>query len=54
VTTSHTFKTVADGQRLIHCEFFSPDEVKEKLDGVKDDEPIGEIWLSVEQSSGLR
>jgi len=49
VTTSHTFKTVADGQRLIHFEFFSPDEVKEKLDGVKDDEPIGEMWLGIEQ-----
>lgn len=49
VTTSHTFRTVADGQRLIHFEFFSPDEVKEKLDGVKDDEPIGEMWLGIEQ-----
>jgi len=31
VATSHTFKTVADGQRLIHFEFFSPDQVREDL-----------------------
>ena len=49
VTTSHTFKTVADGQRLIHFKFFSPDQVKEALDGVKADESIGEMWLGLEQ-----
>lgn len=49
VATSHTFKTVADGQRLIHFEFFSPDEVKENLDGVKEDETIGEMWLGLDQ-----
>ncbi|MBD2386402.1 Hsp70 family protein [Cylindrospermum sp. FACHB-282] len=49
VTTSHTFKTVAEGQRLIHFQFFSPDEVKEKLDGVKSDESIGDIWLGLDK-----
>jgi len=49
VTTSHTFKTVSEGQRLIHFEFFSPDEVREKLDGVKDDDLIGEIWLGTDK-----
>jgi len=49
VTTSHTFKTVADGQRLIHFEFFSPDQVREDLDGVKADESIGDMWLGLEQ-----
>ncbi len=49
VTTSYTFKTVSEGQRLIHFEFFSPDEVREKLDGVKDDDRIGEMWLGIEQ-----
>lgn len=49
VTTSYTFKTVADGQRLIHFKFFSPDQVRENLDGVKGDEPIGEMWLGLEQ-----
>ncbi len=49
VTTAHTFKTVADGQRLIHFKFFSPDQVKEALDRVKADESIGEMWLGLEQ-----
>lgn len=49
VATSHTFKTVADGQRLIHFEFFSPDEVRAELDHIEQDEPIGEMWLSLDQ-----
>lgn len=49
VTTSHIFRTEKDGQRLIHFEFFSPDEVKENLDGVKRDERLGEIWLGLDQ-----
>jgi molecular chaperone DnaK len=49
ITTAHTFKTIADGQRLIHFEFFSPDDVKEALDGVKGDERIGEMWLGLDQ-----
>ncbi|OKH54076.1 molecular chaperone Hsp70 [Calothrix sp. HK-06] len=49
VTTSHTFRTVVDGQRLIHFRFFSPDFVKQKTDGVKKDEIIGEMWLGLEQ-----
>jgi len=50
VTTSHTFKTVADGQRLIHFKFFSPDEVREKLDEVFEDDSIGDMWLWLDQS----
>ena len=50
VTTAHTFKTVGDGQRLIHFEFFSPDRVKEALDGVKGDERIGDMWLGLDRS----
>ena len=44
VTKSHTFKTEADGQRLIHFKFFSPDEEHQE------DESIGEMWLALEQS----
>jgi molecular chaperone DnaK len=42
VTTSHTFKTVAEGQRLIHFQFFSPNEDN-------DYETIGEIWLGLNE-----
>ena len=31
---SYTFRTEKDGQRLIHFEIFSPDQVKEDFDGV--------------------
>lgn len=48
VTTSHTFKTVAEGQRLIHFQFFSPDEVRENLVGGKHHESIGDMWLGLE------
>jgi molecular chaperone DnaK len=48
-TPIYTFKTVAEGQRLIHFQFFSPDKVKEKLDGISDDERIGEMWLSLNE-----
>ncbi|MBD2196030.1 MULTISPECIES: Hsp70 family protein [Calothrix] len=40
VATSHTFKTTADGQRLIHFKFFSPDE-NEYF------ESIGDMWLGL-------
>ncbi|MDZ8051653.1 MAG: Hsp70 family protein [Aulosira sp. ZfuVER01] len=40
VTTSHTFKTTADGQRLIHFKFFSPDEDEHF-------ESIGDMWLGL-------
>lgn len=43
VTTSHTFKTVADGQRLIHFKFFSPDEVRHE------NESIGDMWLGLDE-----
>ncbi|MGM3309136.1 Hsp70 family protein [Anabaena sp. WFMT] len=42
VTTSHTLKTVAEGQRLIHFQFFSPDEDNNY-------ERIGEIWLGLDE-----
>jgi molecular chaperone DnaK len=44
VTKSHTFKTEADGQRLVHFQFFSPDEQHQE------DESIGDIWLALEES----
>lgn len=47
VKTSHTFKTAADGQRLIHFQFFNPDQVREDLDGVGGNESIGDIWLGL-------
>ncbi|WP_414754415.1 Hsp70 family protein [Anabaena sp. CCY 9910] len=49
IITSHTFKTVADGQRLIHFQFFSPDQVREELDGVDKKESIGDMWLGLNQ-----
>lgn len=49
-TPVYTFKTVVEGQRLIHFQFFSPDKVKENLDGVKDDERIGEMWLGLDEN----
>ncbi|WP_353928987.1 Hsp70 family protein [Okeanomitos corallinicola TIOX110] len=48
-TPIYTFKTVAEGQRLIHFQFFSPDKVKEKLDGITHNERIGEMWLSLDE-----
>ncbi|WP_016951758.1 Hsp70 family protein [Anabaena sp. PCC 7108] len=42
VTTSHTFKTIAEGQRLIHFQFFSPDEDNNY-------ERIGEMWLGLDE-----
>jgi len=49
VKTSHTFKLVDDGQRLIHFQFFSPDEVSKDLDGKSNYERIGDVWLSLDQ-----
>ncbi|NET02429.1 MAG: Hsp70 family protein [Sphaerospermopsis sp. SIO1G1] len=48
-TPIYTFKTVVEGQRLIHFQFFSPDQVKEKLDGTTHHERIGEMWLGLDQ-----
>ncbi|MBR8833939.1 MAG: Hsp70 family protein [Stigonema ocellatum SAG 48.90 = DSM 106950] len=50
VTTSHTFKTVADGQRLIHFKFVNPDQVRQNLDGVDAEESIGDMWLGLNQA----
>lgn len=50
VIKSHTFKTYAQGQRLIHFKFFSPDQVSEVIDGITRDERIGEMWLALDRS----
>jgi molecular chaperone DnaK len=50
VIKSHTFKTQAQGQRLIHFKFFSPDQVSEVLDNIHRDERIGEMWLALDRS----
>lgn len=47
--TSHIFKTIADGQRLVHFEFFSPDQVREDLDSIQEDEKIGDMWLGLDK-----
>lgn len=44
VRTSHTFVTVADGQRLLHLRFFNHDHVA----GI--DEPIGDMWLGLDKA----
>jgi molecular chaperone DnaK len=49
VKQSHIFKTEADGQRLIHFKFFSPDEVRNQLDHTSVDEPIGQMWLALDK-----
>jgi molecular chaperone DnaK len=49
VQSAHTFKLIDDGQRLIHFQFFSPDEVSKDLDGISNDESIGDVWLSLDQ-----
>jgi len=49
VNTAHTFRTEADGQRLIHFKFSSPDRVSEDLDRLNRDERIGEMWLALDK-----
>jgi molecular chaperone DnaK len=49
VKQSHIFKTEADGQRLIHFKFFSPDEVRNELDNTSIDESIGQMWLALDK-----
>jgi molecular chaperone DnaK len=44
VKTTHTFRTEADGQSLIHFKFFSPDDVSNRKD-----ERIGDMWLTLDQ-----
>ncbi|MDB9312019.1 Hsp70 family protein [Spirulina sp. CS-785/01] len=48
VTISHTFRTEADGQGLIHFKFYSPDRVRENIDKQNQDERIGEMWLALD------
>jgi len=48
VLKSETYRSIEDNQRLIHLQFFSPDKVEEQLDGKKDDERIGDMWLPLE------
>jgi molecular chaperone DnaK len=43
VATNYTFKTVADGQKLVHFRFFNHDESH----GV--DESIGQMWLGLNE-----
>jgi molecular chaperone DnaK len=50
VIKSHTFKTEADGQELIHFKFFSPDQVRESIDLRKNDERLGDMWLALDQA----
>jgi molecular chaperone DnaK len=45
----HNFRTEADGQRLIHFKFFSPDLVRKDLDNTDRDERIGDMWLALDQ-----
>jgi molecular chaperone DnaK len=49
VNTAHTFRTEAEGQRLIHFKFSSPDRVSEDLDRLNRDERIGEMWLALDK-----
>ena len=45
IKTTHTFKTEADGQSLIHFKFYSPDDVSKR-----DDERIGDMWLALDKA----
>ncbi len=45
VKTTHTFRTEANGQSLIHFKFYSPDDVNNR-----DDERIGDMWLALDKS----
>ena len=45
VKTTHTFKTEAEGQSLIHFKFYSPDDVNNR-----DDERIGDMWLALDKA----
>ncbi|KOR36929.1 molecular chaperone Hsp70 [Planktothricoides sp. SR001] len=49
VNTAHTFRTEAEGQRLIHFKFSSPDRVSEDIDRLNRDERIGEMWLALDK-----
>ncbi|MDJ0745437.1 MAG: Hsp70 family protein [Xenococcaceae cyanobacterium MO_167.B27] len=44
VKTTHTFRTEANGQSLIHFKFYSPDDVSKR-----DDERIGDMWLALDK-----
>ncbi|KKI98051.1 Hsp70 family protein [Prochlorothrix hollandica] len=43
IKTAHTFKTIADGQRLIHFKFSNYDEVHQRS------EPVGQMWLGLDK-----
>lgn len=45
VQTTHTFRTEADGQSLIHFKFYSPDDVSKR-----GDERIGDMWLALDKA----
>ena len=46
VKTTHTFRTEADGQSLIHFKFYSPDKVFDD----RDDDRIGDMWLALDKA----
>ena len=52
--TTHTFRTEADGQSLIHFKFYSPDRVfDDSPDDIyekRDDERIGDMWLALDKA----
>lgn len=50
VKTTHTFRTEADNQRLIHFKFSSPDKVREEMEKVKHNERIGDMWLALDET----
>ena len=45
VKTTHTFRTEADGQSLIHFKFYSPDRVSNR-----GNERIGDMWLALDKA----
>ncbi|MGI0482910.1 Hsp70 family protein, partial [Geminocystis sp. CENA526] len=50
IKKSHTFKTEFEGQVLIHFKFFSSDKVREGIDLNRNDERIGDMWLTLDKS----
>ncbi len=49
IKTTHTFKTEFDGQRVIHYKLSNSDLVKEDLDKSQNNEPIGQMWLALDE-----
>jgi len=49
VKKSIIIETEADGQRLIHFKFFSPDAIRNKSDNRYIDESIGQMWFALDK-----